>query len=48
MNFNDLIANTDIKYIMSADKILSYQKYKEISEIYYDKQSNIYIYEINR
>jgi len=48
LNYTDLLINTDIKYIMAPNKIDNLQKYKEISEIYHDKQSNIYVYKISR
>lgn len=48
LNYDDLINKTEIDYIMSKGKIDPKEKYKVFKELYFDKQSNIYLYKISR
>lgn len=48
MNYNDLYNKTDIEYILSRGKIDEKSKFNFLKELYYDKESDLYFYKIER
>lgn len=48
LNYEDLLYNTNVDYIMTKTTIDPKNKYKAFEKIYYDEVGNNYIYKVNR